>query len=92
MKQSDIKTQFTPGPWQWDKRWGQMAGPAEVIFQCKSGQLNLPPDEDASLIVAAPDMYAMLCELVDQAQTDRPTLQTWVRAKAVLKKARGEDR
>lgn len=84
---------YTPGPWKirrspWHSkkhRYVQI-GKEENYTTCEL----LP--EDARLISAAPDLYEALKEIVDAADGDGwdQLDATFTRARAALKKARGE--
>jgi hypothetical protein len=82
---------YTPGPWK-DRpsmygrqyRYVQIGKDADYT----TGNVNAA---DARLISAAPDLYESLKEIVDATDTGWDQLDaTFTRARAALKKARGE--
>lgn len=89
---------FTRGPWKahgtqdidWvETEWKGRNGPANETretteYICKCGKSN--GFNNSFLIAAAPDMYAMLDDLLDRFRNDEFAQQI----EAVLKKARGE--
>ena len=82
---------YTPGPW---KHRQSIFGTKYRYVQIgkeenyTTGELN---PADARLISAAPDLYEALKEIVDATDTGWEHLDaTFTRARAALKKARGE--
>jgi len=82
---------YTPGPWKHrpsmygrQYRYVQIGKDADYT----TGNVNAA---DARLISAAPDLYESLKEIVDATDTGWDQLDaTFTRARAALKKARGE--
>jgi hypothetical protein len=82
---------YTPGPWKHrpsmygrQYRYVQIGKDADYT----TGNVNAA---DARLISAAPDLYEALQEIVDATDTGWEHLDaTFTRARAALKKARGE--
>lgn len=82
---------YTPGPW---KHRPSMYGRQYRYVQIGKDADYTTGDvlaDDARLIAAAPDLYEALQEIVDATDTGWEHLDaTFTRARAALKKARGE--
>jgi hypothetical protein len=82
---------YTPGPW---KHRPSMYGRQYRYVQIGKDADYTTGDvlaDDARLISAAPDLYESLKEIVDATDTGWEHLDaTFTRARAALKKARGE--
>jgi hypothetical protein len=82
---------YTPGPWKHrPSMWGK-----KLRFVRIGENVNYTTGDvkaaDARLIAAAPDLYEALKEIVDATDTGWEHLDaTFTRARAALKKARGE--
>lgn len=60
------ETQWTPGPWTWfDYPDGRrlLAAPSRAVIHCPDAPMSVKP-ADATLLAAAPVMYAALEEVV----------------------------
>ncbi len=98
------KTRHTPGPWQHiggDGRKERWIGDKDAVTLCvvESARYRYDPDEleaNARLIAAAPEMLEALkwcVETFDGLAAVYPSLDNergFARAKAVIKKAKGE--
>ena len=92
---------FTKGPWQahgtqhqdWvETEWKAKKGPdfqPTTTYICKCGRDN--GFYDAILIAAAPEMYALLLDIVTDYQCMPNPAVMADKIEAVLKKARGEE-
>lgn len=93
-----MKTSFTPGPWKI-----QHIKNRPYIFQAEFSNYDkwaiarIQNDEvgdikaNASLIVAAPEMYEILATLLSEYEEHiQITVKTVMKAKEILSKARGE--
>jgi hypothetical protein len=82
---------YTPGPWK-DRpsMYGRQYRYVQIGSVAEYTTSNVKAD-DARLISAAPDLYEALQEIVDATETGWEHLDaTFTRARAALKKARGE--
>jgi len=88
---------FTPGPWEVDSTGYRSEGNGVCVMawhesKCVAviGSFNpdMPNDSNASLIAAAPDLYAALEEIINTPWIGGKG--GFVRARAALAKARGE--
>jgi len=91
-------TEFTPGPWLWDGEIGtDHEGMVVGAGQGRDGSpaLVFPNDADRALVLAAPDMFQALQEIVDAvARTtsgDVCQVSDFDFARAALSKAKGID-
>ncbi len=82
---------YTPGPWKHrPSMWGKKLRYVRFGQNVNYTTGNVLAD-DARLISAAPDLYEALKEIVDATDTGWEHLDaTFTRARAALKKARGE--
>jgi hypothetical protein len=83
---------YTPGPWQYKLSiYGMKYRYVQIGKEENYTTAELIP-ADARLISAAPDLYEALKEIVDAADGDGwdQLDATFTRARAALKKARGE--
>ena len=94
------KEKFTKGPWEWyenisgDKIGISDAEGIDVLYVNHSEGVVVPREKDASLMVAAPDIYEALSDLVSSLECsdiDIFILREEIKvARAALAKARGE--
>ncbi len=82
---------YTPGPWKHrPSMWGKKLRFVRIGENVNYTTGDVLAD-DARLISAAPDLYEALQEIVDATDTGWEHLDaTFERARAALKKARGE--
>ena len=94
------KPQFTSGPWHVSKNQPTVVGTREkAVCKCEL-DWNLGAEErkaNAALIAAAPEMYAMLEQLVEAVKTLNAISLIKIKDKLIedavniIKKARGEE-
>lgn len=94
------KQMFSKGPWKWDENIsGDKIGISDaegndVLYVNHSEDVVITREKDASLMVAAPDLYEALSDLVsllDCSDPDTFIIRQEIKvARAALTKARGE--
>ena len=91
------KTQFTPEPWRVDSSSNDQGQRSIVIRDGLNQQIaSINPyrimwrDGDAALIAAAPELYAIVDELLARVAWKNINPATLEKAKKLLAKARGE--